>query len=386
VRGRGTLRRSALAVTRGRGFAWLVDALDRATRARPDALAVLTYHRIADPARSQHLYPGLISAGPSEFEEQMRFLAARHRPLALGELLAVRRGEARLPLRSVLVTFDDGYRDFAEDAWPILKRHGIPVVLFVPTAYPGEPGRAFWWDRLYRALSSAEPRTLETPAGTLRLVSGADRLSAYKRLRSLVRSLPHEEAMGLVDDLCDSLGTLSAESAVLSWPELRRLSSEGVVLAPHSRTHPFLDRVPLEAAREEILGSLEDLTREIGSAPRVFAYPAGGENPSVARALAEEGFELGFTTERGTNDLREADWLRLRRINVGRASTLALLRAQLLPWWKGSRSNEGGSRIPNTCPSNTLLQSDRFLERPGPSRGIDRSGSTADTNLKGRVN
>jgi peptidoglycan/xylan/chitin deacetylase (PgdA/CDA1 family) len=387
VRGRGTLRRSALAVTRGRGFAWLVDALDRATRARPDALAVLTYHRIADPARSQHLYPGLISAGPSEFEEQMRFLAARHRPLALGELLAVRRGEARLPLRSVLVTFDDGYRDFAEEAWPILKRHGIPVVLFVPTAYPGDPERSFWWDRLYSALSLAGPtRTMETPVGTLPLVSSDDRASAYRRLRTLVRSLPHEDAMRVVDDLCRSLGAPPTQSTVLSWPELGRLHFEGVVLAPHSRTHPFLDRVPLEAAREEILGSLEDLTREIGSAPRVFAYPAGGENAEVARVLGEEGFELGFTTERGRNDLREADWLRLRRINVGRASTLALLRAQLLPWWKGSRSNEGGSRIPNTCPSNTLLQSDRFLERPGPSRGIDRSGSTADTNLKGRVN
>ena len=343
------LRRSALAATRGRGFAWLVEALDRATSARPDALAVLTYHRIGDPAQAQLLYPGLISAGPSEFEEQMRFLAARHRPLSLEELLAVRRGEARLPLRSVLVTFDDGYRDFAEEAWPILRRQGIPVVLFVPTAYPGDPGRAFWWDRLYGALSSAGPtRTIETPVGALPLVSSADRISAYRRLRGLVSSLPHEEAMGVVDDLCDALGAPPAQSSVLSWPELRGLRSEGVVLAPHTRTHPLLDRVPVEVAREEIVGSFEDLAREAGPASRVFAYPAGGENPDVVRVLEEEGFELGFTTERGTNDLREADWLRLRRINVGRASTLPLLRAQLLPWWNGLKSNEGGSQTAKT--------------------------------------
>jgi peptidoglycan/xylan/chitin deacetylase (PgdA/CDA1 family) len=349
VKGRRILRRSALAATRGSAFAWLVDALDRVTRARPDALAVLTYHRISDPARSQLLYPGLISAGPSEFEEQMRFLAARHRPLSLEELLAARRGEARLPLRSVLVTFDDGYRDFAEEAWPVLRRQGIPVVLFIPTAYPGDPGRAFWWDKLFGALTAARPtQSVETPVGTLRLVSGADRLSAFRRLRSLVRSLPHDEAMGVVDQLCDALGSRPAQSSVLSWPELRELRSEGVVLAPHSRTHPLLDRIPVEAAREEILGSLEDLEREAGPLSRVFAYPAGGENPEVVRVLAEERFELGFTTVRGTNDLREANWLRLRRINVGRASTLPLLRAQLLPWWKGLRSKEGGSQTPNT--------------------------------------
>jgi peptidoglycan/xylan/chitin deacetylase (PgdA/CDA1 family) len=67
--------------------------------------------------------------------------------------------------------------------------------------------------------------------------------------------------------------------------------------------------------------------------PRVFAYPGGGVSPEVRRALEQAGFELAFLTQRGTNDLRRGDWLRLRRINVGRASGLPLLRAQLLPWW-----------------------------------------------------
>ena len=106
------------------------------------------------------------------------------------------------------------------------------------------------------------------------------------------------------------------------------------MLAPHSRTHPLLDRLPLEAAREEIVGSLEDLEREIGPAPRVFAYPAGGADHGGRHACSwKKGSSSRFTTERGTNDLREADWLRLRRINVGRASGLPLVRAQLLPWW-----------------------------------------------------
>jgi peptidoglycan/xylan/chitin deacetylase (PgdA/CDA1 family) len=349
VSGRAVLRRSASAAARGRGFAWLVAALERAARPRADALAVLTYHRVGDAARTPDLYPGLISASPGEFEEQMRYLAVRHHPLSLEELLAVRRGNARLPLRSVLVTFDDGYRDFAEEAWPVLKGLGIPAVLFVPTAYPGDPGRAFWWDRLHAAVSTASSASaIETPVGELQLASSSDRLRAFRQLRGRVKSLPHDEAMRLVDDICEAPGAPSARSAVLGWPELRRLQSEGVALAPHSRTHPLLDRLPLEGARDEIVGSLEDLEREIGPCPRVFAYPGGGESADLARALAEEGFELGFTTERGTNDLRDPDWLRLRRINVGGASTLPLLRAQLLPWWARLSVQKGGSRTANT--------------------------------------
>ena len=139
--------------------------------------------------------------------------------------------------------------------------------------------------------------------------------------------------MKLVDEICETLGAPPARSEVLGWPELRRLESEGVDLAPHSRTHPLLDKVPVETARAEIVGSLEDLEREVGKRSRVFAYPAGGESPEVARILEEEGFELAFSAKRGTNDIRTADWLRLRRINVGRASAVPLVRAQLLPRW-----------------------------------------------------
>ena len=345
--GSRALRRSASVAARGKAFAWLVAGLERAARPHPHLLAVLTYHRVDDPSASPLLYPGLISAPPAEFEEQMGFLASQCRPISLAELRAVRCGEARLEPRSVVVTFDDGYRDFAEHAWPILKRQGIPVTLFVPTAYPGDPHKAFWWDRLYGALVSTGPRgPIVTSVGELPLATEAERLQAFRRLRGHVQALSHEEAMGLVDEVCAALAAPTPDSSVLGWPELRALAADGVVLAPHSRSHPLLDRLPRGAVRDEIVGSLEDLEREIGVAPPVFAYPGGAQDGYVARILEEAGFELAFATTRGTNDLRRADWLRLRRINVGRASGLPLVRAQLLPWWPHPRTpNGGGSRF-----------------------------------------
>lgn len=345
--GSGFVRRSALAATRSRAFELFIGALERVVPAQPGRLGILTYHHVADPARSPLLYPGLFTS-PSEFAAQMDFLASRYRPVSLPELLAARRGEHSLPLRSVLVTFDDGYRDFADHAWPTLRRHGIPATLFIPTAYPGNPGQVFWWDRLYGAVSATDAETIETPDGDLRLASSAERVETYRRLRGKVKSLPHAEGMALVDEICETLGAPSTRSDVLGWPDLRRLDSEGVDLAPHSRTHPLLDRVPVEVAREEIVGSLEDLEREVGGRPRVFAYPGGGESPEVVRILEEEKFELAFSTERGTNDVRAADWLRLRRINVGRASAVPLVRAQLLPRWPGLKIDKRGSRKPNT--------------------------------------
>jgi peptidoglycan/xylan/chitin deacetylase (PgdA/CDA1 family) len=332
VDAKAVFKRSARRASRSHALAGGVGILERVARPLPGVLPVLTYHRIDEPERSPELYPGLIGATPEEFDEQMRFLSSRYRPLSLEELLAIRRGEAALPPRAVMVTFDDGYRSVAEHAWPIMRRHGVPLTLFVPTAYPGDPGKAFWWDRLWSALGR-EDAVVSTPLGDLPVRTPAERLSAYRRLRGHAKSLPHERAMAIVDDLCRGSGAEPRPRSVLGWDELRGLAAEGVAIGSHSRTHPLLDKVTSAEAGAEIRDSLGDLERELGPTPRVFAYPGGGVNSGAASVLEEEGVELAFLASRGLNDLSRPEWLRLRRINVGRSSGLTGIRLQLLPQW-----------------------------------------------------
>jgi peptidoglycan/xylan/chitin deacetylase (PgdA/CDA1 family) len=231
-----------------------------------------------------------------------------------------------------MVTFDDAYRDFAEIAWPTLQRLGLPVTLFVPTGYPDHPERAFWWDRLHAGLvRSRRTAPLETPLGPLPIGTSDDRNMTFRRLRDYVKKVPNDDARRTVDELCRQLEASPPAPAVLGWEELRRLARAGVTLAPHSRLHPMLNRLSVEEARSEVEGSIEDLVREVGSAAAVFAYPSGQYDGRVVEVVRGAGFDAAFTTERGTNDLATADRLRLRRINVGRRSTLSVLRMQLLP-------------------------------------------------------
>jgi peptidoglycan/xylan/chitin deacetylase (PgdA/CDA1 family) len=312
------------------GFLALVE---RACESSEHRLRVLMYHRVAEPDADADLNPGLISARPAEFAQQMHFLARRYRVLSLPEVLECCRKQLPLPPRAVLLTFDDAYRDFAEHAWPVLCRLRLPATLFVPTAYPDRPGRAFWWDRLWAAIvRTPGDAEIDTPHGRLSRRSTTERESACRRLSELVKELPHDRAMDLVDRICDRLGAAPVRGRVLGWEALRRLRAEGLTLAPHTRTHALLHRVPRERLREEIAGSLCDLERETGAAPAALAYPSGGFDEQVVRVLEEEGFELGFTCIRGVSHLRIDDRLRLRRIPVGRRLTAPLLRAQMLPW------------------------------------------------------
>ena len=311
----------------------MIDLLSRLDRGSASRLPVLMYHRVAEEADPTLLDPRLLSATPGAFEEQIAYLNRTRTVMSLDELVAVRRGEAALPTDAVLITFDDAYADFGEIAWPILQAHGVPVTLFVPTAYPGS-GRTFWWDRLHHALASLPlPAHIETPAGPAVLREPSDRTRCVRRITTWARHTPDVTAMAAIDALVSEIGASAPPSPMLGWPELRRLAQSGVALAPHSRTHPMLNQMPLKEAQAEILGSVADLRREVGASPPVFSLPAGGHSEELLEWLASAEFDIVFTTTRGNNDLRTINWHRMRRINVGRRTAPATLGMQFLSYF-----------------------------------------------------
>jgi peptidoglycan/xylan/chitin deacetylase (PgdA/CDA1 family) len=309
------------------GFVGLLEKLGSWTR----LLRVLTYHRVDEPSEHPDLYPNLIGATPREFDWQMRCLADHYRAVSLAEVLAAVIDGAPLPTNAVLITFDDAYQDFADHAWPVLKRYRLPVTLFVPTGYPDQPEQTFWWDRLYSALRTTKRAGIESPAGYVPLATPAQRAAGMRRLVNQIKSLPDDEAQPLVSSICAQLGKTLAHNRVLGWDALRQLAAEGVTLAPHTRQHPLLNRVSSQRVRDEITGSIVDLQREIGDVPPVLAYPSGAYDQRVVEMLPSLGMKLAFTTCRGINVLDQVDPFQIRRINVGRRTSPALMRAQLLP-------------------------------------------------------
>ena len=309
----------------------VLKALERADGGETALLRVLTYHRVAEPGEYPYLSPIILSATPGGFRSQMQFVASVYTPVSIQTVFEHLDSGKPLPRRAVLVTFDDAYRCFAQHAWSTLKELGIPVVLFVATAFPDDLTRSFWWDRLYHALETTQKRTLISRGVVLSLKTAGDRTRAYKELRTQIKSLPHEPAMQLVDRLCEQLQVTDyGDNGVLTWSALKQLADEGVTLGAHTRTHPLLNRISEAVAEEEAVGSLEDLRQQVGSTLPIFAYPSGGANPAVAARLREAGFRIAFTTARGINRMDDSDALLLRRINVGRHTSLNLMRAQLV--------------------------------------------------------
>ena len=305
--------------------------LEWAERLRPDRLRILTWHRVPCSER---------------FEEQARFLARHFHLVSPDDLRRAIDAGTPLAPRSLLITFDDAYRDFSERAWPVLRELGAPATVFVATGYPDHPERVFWWDRLTHALRTTARRDpLDTPLGRLPLDSETSRAGALKQLKLHIKTLPHAEALELAGHLHDELAPPEPRSSdVLGWDELRRLAKEGVTLGAHTRNHPVLRQVDASTALREVLDSLDDLEREIGHRPEVFAWPDGQFRTEILESLREAGIRFAFTTKRGVVDIHDDEPLLLRRIDVTPHAELGVLRARLTQAaWRGAGPRLRGS-------------------------------------------
>jgi peptidoglycan/xylan/chitin deacetylase (PgdA/CDA1 family) len=285
-------------------------------------LRVLAYHRIGG-VDDRTSGPSLFSATPADFERQVGYLAERYSVIPLEDVLRAQRGEQSLPRRAVLLTFDDGYRDFGEIVWPILRRYRLPATLFVPTDYPDPCGRAFWWDRVHRAISGTTRPEVRLPlVGTLRLDTEDARRESVRTVQHRIKTVEHVRAMALVDQLCAELNVEQDEgSSVLGWNELRELAKEGLSIAAHTRSHAALTQLDAAAVRSEVTGSLADVKREIGTVLPVFCYPFGLHDDSSVEEVRKLGVELAFTCLEGHNPIPSGDALRLRRTTITRRTS-----------------------------------------------------------------
>jgi peptidoglycan/xylan/chitin deacetylase (PgdA/CDA1 family) len=206
--------------------------------------AILTYHSI-DPSGSP------ISVDEAAFRAHVAFLASGAvRVVPLETVLS-----PSAPANAVALTFDDGFRNFGQLAWPLLRDRGLPATLFVVSGHAG--GTNAWGG----VASTAVP------------------------------TLP-----------------------LMGWDEIGRAREEGLALGGHSRTHPDLRRVSPGQLSDEIAGSIDDIASRTGARPASFAYPYGGVNQHVEAAAASL-VSVAVTTELRTLGVREPA-LRLPRLDA----------------------------------------------------------------------
>lgn len=280
---------------------------------------VLLYHRVAHLPQDPHL----LAVTPEHFEEHLLALGRHCRVVSLSELTdSLARGGRPGPV--VVLTFDDGYADNAEAAFPLLKKHGLPATFYLTSGFVGTTreclhddlerllllppecpdqlrlmvgGKPFSW--AMRSHCSGN-QTAASAAGwnATSKTDPTPRHRAYREIHGILCALPPAEREGVLEQLrcqCGDPGPARPTHRGMSWDQARQMAAcELIELGAHTVNHPYLSALPLKEQRAEILESKRALEQQIGRPVTSFAYPYGTRQSYTAETV-ELLKELGFT-------------------------------------------------------------------------------------------
>lgn len=275
-------------------------------------LVVVNYHSIRgwdpDAAIRKKTY-----RTAAQMEHDFRYFKKHYRPVTLTQVLAWQKGEATLPPKALLVTFDDGLSVVYSHIRPLLKQHQIPAVCFVNPAFLS--GTEMHYQRKVNALQQELNRTNCTLLQVMPHQPGDNPpIQSLSEVTYLRRALLDEVALR-VGIRWDAI--LKQQPVYLSESEIEEMIGEGFFFGAHSWDHPPYSELTQEARIQQTVDSADWLARRFGLAYRAFAFPYRDKwlNRSLFRSISPH-IDLSFGTQ---GFLRDCMPNHLHRVDVERS-------------------------------------------------------------------
>jgi peptidoglycan/xylan/chitin deacetylase (PgdA/CDA1 family) len=240
-------------------------------------------------------------------------------------------GRKRMQPYSMVLTFDDGYRNNLTHAMPILRRYNAPATFFVPTGFLDNP-KPFWFDRLDYALQQAQVNGREVSIGSFTTRLNSRRREAlresFKQLRHTAKDqqISDVEFLREMEQLAAQLEAESGRaladiqkdddwSAIMTWEQIGKVGDDGVTVGSQTVDHIRLGLVDAEIARDQLAKSKRDIEIHTGKSCFSLCYPSGNFSRETNALARECGYLCALTTKEGLNYVG-GDLMELRRINL----------------------------------------------------------------------
>lgn len=289
---------------------------------------ILEFHGV-DPSNRE--WEGTISQ--TRFRRHLQWLKKRF-PLTTVDGAADLLRQGNLDRDWCVITFDDGYLNNVEGAFPVLQQLKVPATIYLTTGFLD--GEELWFDSARRLLAACRqpggaqqtpPWVSETLAQHLGSWPPQDDVETSM---ARLKRMPAEQRLDVVHHL-RAAGLPTGEAAEpMTWDQARRLRDAGIELGAHTVHHPILSRLDRDGQEAEIRGSVERIAEQLGNAPTTFAMPNGSAedyNADTLEILRRLGLKAACTTRRGSCAVGH-DLLELPRLGVG-SDTTAVLDARL---------------------------------------------------------
>jgi|GEM_PF-674856 glycosyltransferase involved in cell wall biosynthesis/peptidoglycan/xylan/chitin deacetylase (PgdA/CDA1 family) len=325
-----------------------------------DGFRIVMYHRFASGNGMQ-----------ASLARQCAYIRRNFHVISFAEIAGSFREGTPLPRNALIVTVDDGYKDFGSNAFPVFQKFQIPVTVFLVSGFLDKK-IWLWWDQITFAIEHTRKKRVEIPlllqqsSINIRLETEEQRRQAILAIIAALKDMPDEDRIRIMNDIPSLFEVNMPETAPepfapLEWSDVRYMADRGVDFGVHTVTHPILSRLSNEVEiHSEISGSKRRIEEELNRPMTHFCYPNGNFediDDRVTGVLSQCGFETAVTTERGVN-FRGVNPFLLRRTgvepgmsNFNFSAILAGLggtRSMQSPFVPGTQRKYNASRVPGS--------------------------------------
>lgn len=268
---------------------------------------IFNYHRVTnDVILWEH--PAI---NTEVFEKQIVFLMNNYNILPLKNMLS---NNFKIPSNGkplAAITFDDGYRDIYDFAFPILKKYKISATIFVASSYI-EERRMFWWDYINYLLNHLQKSIQISGYGTISMDNPSEN---YKNLIVFLSSIQDDEKSSVISKLEKKSDTSDIDNhidrLIITWDMLREMNSSIFTIGAHTHTHPLASRISDEQLKSEIELNINMVKTHTDNTPDIFAYPSGKPKDYTQKTISvlkNCGIDYAFTTK--------PDFVRLKKLST----------------------------------------------------------------------
>ena len=264
---------------------------------------ILPLHMITD--KPNGFYPEI---SVRLFEKQIAYLVKNYNIISMDEI--VEKVQKRKSLRRlVAITFDDGFKDNYEKAYPILKKYSVPATIFLTTGYI-ESRTIPWFIKLRYMFMKTNKTKLNLTINKKIIIpmkTKEEKFTASEKVMVYLKDCPNDQKIYLLDRIGMELAVnefKELSDLMLTWNEIKEMSENGISFGAHTVNHPVLTKIPQHTIKEEILQSKQTIEEKIGKPVTGFAYPFGNEgqyNSYIFKILQKLQFKFALTSTMGTN-------------------------------------------------------------------------------------
>ncbi len=301
-------------------------------RKNRNKIVFLTIHGISDPAVEKKWQPLRSYLSTMELDAHISVLKRYYNFVSISEAGAMLRGERPLQPHSLVVTFDDGYENNIDSGFEVLKKHSVPMTLFVATGH-AEQQKPFWFDRLDYAVQHNVENVYETRFGDIPVRFDmtnreTGKSTLVRSIRKILKSNTNDyDLVPKVEQFIASIESLKGKTLLdvyetdpnskVATPEKlgEFASSPLATLGSHTKNHVRLNAQPENKILEELQVSKSFVEKLTGEPCHWFCFPNGACNDTAASLVEDAEYRAAFTTQEGHNSVGDYPYL-LHRINL----------------------------------------------------------------------